>query len=297
MTPSDHRFVFSRRESTLRRPSGDSPRQRPKHRPPRDGFTLIELLVVIAIIAILAGMLLPALGKAKCKTQGIACMSNLRQLNLAWVLYANDHEDRLPPNSHMLSFARGTGWVDGVMDYAGGTDNTNTALILASRLGPYSKSIAIYKCPGDRSTSSFRGAVYPRVRSVSMNCFLGGITNDSAVLTAARQAGYQVYFKLTDLRAAADTFVTLDEREDSIDDALFVVNMTMVGESANFQNLPASYHNGAGGFSYGDGHAGLHRWLDGRTMPPVRKNVPVGYKLPAPNSPDIAWLQAHASQK
>src|ERR1035437_3651252 len=72
----------------------------------KDGFTLIELLVVIAIIAILAAMLLPALAKAKNRAQGIACLSNMKQLQLASIIYGGDNSDYLPGNPPITG-----GWV------------------------------------------------------------------------------------------------------------------------------------------------------------------------------------------
>src|SRR5439155_14777011 len=130
------------------------------------GFTLIELLVVIAIIAILAAMLLPALSRAKCKAQGIGCLSNTKQTTLAWIMYSTDNNDKLVSNP---------GWVDtgntgSYMSWSSDPRVIATAPLLDadnSLLAGYLKSVGIYKCPGDNFKSPDN--LGPRTRSTGLN--------------------------------------------------------------------------------------------------------------------------------
>jgi prepilin-type N-terminal cleavage/methylation domain-containing protein/prepilin-type processing-associated H-X9-DG protein len=272
----------------------------------RIGFTLIELLVVIAIIAILAAMLLPALGKAKQKAQGVYCMANQKQLTLAWIMYADDNNGKLVPN-HDGGSMNGSlpeynlSWVPGWEDFTiNNTDNTNRNLLMGAKIAPYTKTTGIYKCPADIYNCNIRGMSMPRVRSVSMNGFVEGgayippLTNPTDHAGAKRPnldshwwGGYYSYDTMNEIQNPTPTmlWVFVDEHPDSINDGWLIPN---VPDLNNWVDLPASYHNGACGFGFADGHAEIKKWQDGSTLVPVIKQQRNGF--PATATHDTYWF-------
>jgi prepilin-type N-terminal cleavage/methylation domain-containing protein/prepilin-type processing-associated H-X9-DG protein len=260
----------------------------------RTGFTLIELLVVIAIIAILAGMLLPALAKSKTKAQGIGCMNNNRQLMLAWRMYTEDFNDSMV--SAEDGFPNRPNWFTGWMDFTSAPVNWNiTNDMTKSPLWPYvAQTKNVFKCPADRAQVKVNGQYLPRVRSISMGQHFG----HGSWLPSPPYRIYDKMGQITD-PGPSMVYLCLDEHPDSINDAAFANQMVTAAtlNQAHIIDVPASYHNGACGFSFVDGHAEIHRWLDSRTVISPKYNGSISLNFPSPNNRDVLWFADHTTSK
>jgi prepilin-type N-terminal cleavage/methylation domain-containing protein/prepilin-type processing-associated H-X9-DG protein len=228
----------------------------------RRGFTLIELLVVIAIISILAALLLPALSRAKLKAQSISCVSNLRQLTIAWVMYADDNSGMLVPNWILDNRA----WLDGTKgDVSTPIGATNLVALKEGLLFRYNPNVGVYLCP----TAVTGPSAAPNVRVVRNYSLQGrmggagaadnaryGVANTDWVLGSA----YPQYRRLTEIQlpapAEANTFV--DESIDTVDDGYFAVNYST--RKTDWQNSPTVRHGRSGVLAFADGHAERWRW-------------------------------------
>ena len=270
--------------------------QEVRRRSAAGGFTLIELLTAIAGIAVLAALLLPALGGSKAKARAAACLSNERQLMLASLIYVGDFNDALPYNlgtaeiKKLEAEQQFLNWSTPVMSWELDSDNTNTIWLTQGGIGPYASSTAkVYRCPSDSVVSDIQSQAgwKARVRSISMNAMVGNAGQFILAGANVNNPDYKQFLTVGQIPQPARIFVLTEEHPDSINDGYFLNKP----DSMQWMDLPASYHNGAVNLAFSDGHLESHKWRFASTQPPARPDAAhLPFPVPAAERGDYDWL-------
>lgn len=287
-------------------------------RQPRDssewragGFTRIEALALLGALVILAAVSTPLAANTRTHSRLAQCLANLSQVQRAWSLYADDHHGRLVSPTAAADVSTRPDWVNGTwLDFTPGNPaNLDTNRFpVGSPLWPYSsRDVSIFRCPDDPARlrvlrSEDPSLVMPRTRSYAMNSWLTGTTP----WPDAGNEGFRLVTSLEDLvdPGPSQTYVFIDEREESINDGALLVSMAgfpVDGEafpgSYRIIDFPADWHDGCAAVTFADGHIEARRWLDSRTTPPHRSGSLFPLNIASPNNPDVAWLQQRSTSR
>lgn len=255
-------------------------------------FTLIELLVVIAIIAILAAMLLPALSRAKTRALEMASINNFKQLTLGWIMYAGDNNDQLVSNDRFLPPvtppATTMYWCPGNVQIP--AQGVSDKYIKSGALYPELKSTKVYHSPGDRTQIRFAGATQDRVRSYSLSCYMNGNDNE----LHAANPGFKNNHKLSNIMSPAPSdAIVFCEEGPTLDDGHFGFDPKIGGTT--WINVPAFYYGPSTGFSFADGHAEIHKWLDPETLKLTASTANQVDR--SSDHRDLNWVKRHIATK
>jgi prepilin-type processing-associated H-X9-DG protein len=257
-------------------------------------FTLTELMVMTGMLLLFCCLVVAAASDNRAANRTLQCLNNLQQLGRGWLMYADDHRGRLAPNKGNGTTAAMACWVGGQLDLGINPANTNLTYLIGpapycGMLGPYVRSPSYFRCPSDPSTVPVAaGLRLPRVRSYSMNNFVG----EGARVSSGMTTSFQLFETLPSIGRPkpSELWVIIEEHPESLNDGIFFTEPD--NSTPTFVDLPAAFHNSSCNFVYADGHADSYRWSDKRMLFPIGGPINAN---PSPNNADLIFLQSHAT--